>query len=157
MPTSLAACERVFTMASELSCGQPNRWTASLRHAGGHQYGRRSELTLVQPRSKSRSAHPRLGLGWHRREHTGTLAGSTIQAQTRQALANCQAVLQAAGATLQDVLEVGVLLTNPTDFAGMNEEYATWFPAEPPTRYVAKLGVEIPGVLVSIRMTAFLG
>src|SRR5665213_2769927 len=88
---------------------------------------------------------------------TRNLAGSTIQEQTRQALTNCQAVLQAAGATLQDVLEVGVLLTNPTDFAGMNEEYATWFPAEPPTRYVAKLGVEIPHVLVSIRMTAFLG
>ena len=88
---------------------------------------------------------------------TGNLAGSTIQEQTRQALTNCQAVLQAAGATLEDVVEVGVLLTNPTDFAGMNDEYATWFPAEPPTRYVAKLGVEIPGVLVSIRMTAFLG
>jgi 2-iminobutanoate/2-iminopropanoate deaminase len=86
---------------------------------------------------------------------TGNLAGSTIQEQTRQALTNCQAVLQAAGATLQDVVEVGVLLTNPTDFAGMNDEYATWFPSEPPTRYVAKLGVEIPNVLVSIRMTAF--
>lgn len=85
---------------------------------------------------------------------TGSLAGTTIQEQTRQALANCQAVLQAAGATLEDVVEVGVLLTNPTDFADMNDEYATWFPAEPPTRYVAKLGVEIPGVLVSIRMTA---
>jgi reactive intermediate/imine deaminase len=88
---------------------------------------------------------------------SGELAGPTIQEQTRQALANCQAVLQAAGATLEDVVEVGVLLTNPTDFAGMNDEYATWFPAEPPTRYVAKLGVEIPGVLVSIRMTAVLG
>jgi 2-iminobutanoate/2-iminopropanoate deaminase len=88
---------------------------------------------------------------------TGNLAGATIQEQTRQALRNCQAVLQAAGATLQDVVEVGVLLTNPTDFAGMNDEYATWFPAEPPTRYVAKLGVDISGVLVSIRMTAFLG
>jgi 2-iminobutanoate/2-iminopropanoate deaminase len=88
---------------------------------------------------------------------TGRLAGSTIQEQTRQALANCQSVLRAAGATLDDVIEVGVLLTNPTDFAGMNDEYTTWFPAEPPTRYVAKLGVEIPGVLVSIRMTAFLG
>jgi 2-iminobutanoate/2-iminopropanoate deaminase len=86
---------------------------------------------------------------------TGNLAGSTIQEQTRQALTNCEAVLQAAGATLQDVVEVGVFLTNPTDFAGMNDEYATWFPAEPPTRYVAKLGVEIPNVLVSIRMTAF--
>jgi 2-iminobutanoate/2-iminopropanoate deaminase len=88
---------------------------------------------------------------------TGNLAGSTIQQQTRQALTNCQAVLHAAGATLEDVVEVGVLLASPTDFAGMNDEYATWFPAEPPTRYVAKLGVEIPGVLVSIRMTAFLG
>jgi 2-iminobutanoate/2-iminopropanoate deaminase len=86
---------------------------------------------------------------------TGSLAGSTIQEQTRQALTNCRAVLHAAGATLQDVVEVGVLLSNPTDFAGMNDEYATWFPAEPPTRYVTKLGVEIPGVLVSIRMTAF--
>lgn len=88
---------------------------------------------------------------------TGNLAGPTIQEQTRQALANCQAILQAAGATLADVVEIGVLLANPTDFAGMNEAYAGWFSAEPPTRYVAKLGVELPGVLVSIRMTAFLG
>jgi 2-iminobutanoate/2-iminopropanoate deaminase len=88
---------------------------------------------------------------------TGGLAGSTIQEQTRQALTNCQAVLAAAGATTKEVVEVGVLLTSPADFAGMNDEYATWFPTEPPSRYVAKLGVEIPGVLVSIRMTAFLG
>ena len=87
----------------------------------------------------------------------GSLAGPTIGEQTRQALSNCRAVLAAAGATLDDVVEVGVLLTDPADFAGMNEEYATWFPGEPPTRYVAKLGVEIPGVLVSIRMTAFVG
>jgi 2-iminobutanoate/2-iminopropanoate deaminase len=88
---------------------------------------------------------------------TGDLAGPTIQEQTRQALTNCRVVLEAAGATLEDVVEVGVLLTDPADFAGMNDEYATWFRSEPPTRYVAKLGVDIPGVLVSIRMTAFLG
>jgi 2-iminobutanoate/2-iminopropanoate deaminase len=88
---------------------------------------------------------------------TGNLAGLTIQEQTRQALLNCEAILRAASATLEDVVEVGVLLTNPTDFAGMNDEYATWFPAERSTRYVAKLGVEIPDVLVSIRMTAFVG
>ena len=70
---------------------------------------------------------------------TGNLARSTIQEQTRQALANCQSVLLAAGSTLDDVVEVGVLLTDPTDFAGMNDEYTTWFPAEPPTCYVAKL------------------
>jgi 2-iminobutanoate/2-iminopropanoate deaminase len=86
---------------------------------------------------------------------TGKLAGPTINEQTRQALMNCQAVLLAAGATFEDVVEVGVLLSNPDDFAGMNDEYATWFRDTPPTRYVAKLGVEVPGVLVSIRMTAF--
>ena len=87
---------------------------------------------------------------------TGRMAGDSIQAQTRQALANCEAILREAGATLDDVVEVGVLLTDPSDFAGMNEEYARWFPSDPPTRYAAKLGAEIPGLLVSIRMTAHL-
>jgi 2-iminobutanoate/2-iminopropanoate deaminase len=88
---------------------------------------------------------------------TGKLAGPTIQDQTRQAFSNCQAILQQAGATLADVVEVGVLLTNPEDFDGMNEEYGRWFPADPPARYAAKLGAEVPGLLVSIRMTAFIG
>ena len=88
---------------------------------------------------------------------TNSLAGATIQDQTRQALRNCQAILAAGGATLDDVVEVGVLLTHSSDFAGLNEEYAHWFPAEPPTRYVARLGVDIPDVLVSIRMTAIVG
>lgn len=87
---------------------------------------------------------------------TGRMTGDSIQAQTRQAFANCEAILREAGATLDDVVEVGVLLTDPDDFAGMNEEYAQWFPVDPPTRYAAKLGAEIPGLLVSIRMTACL-
>jgi reactive intermediate/imine deaminase len=88
---------------------------------------------------------------------TGALAGETIQDQVRQALTNCETILRAAGASLDDVVEVGVLLTNPADFAGLNEEYARWFPVDPPARYVAKLGVELPGLLVSIRMTAYTG
>ncbi len=58
---------------------------------------------------------------------TRALAGTSIQEQTRQALANCEAILRAGGATLEDVVEVGVLLTDPGDFDGMNEEYARWF------------------------------
>ena len=88
---------------------------------------------------------------------SGQLAGNSIQDQTRQALANCEAILEAAGAGLGDVVEVGVLLSAPSDFAGLNEEYARWFPHDPPTRYVAKLGVDLPRILVSIRMTAFTG
>jgi 2-iminobutanoate/2-iminopropanoate deaminase len=87
---------------------------------------------------------------------TNQLAGPTIQDQTRQALVNCEMILRAAGADLNDVVEVGVLLARPEDFAGLNEAYATFFKADPPTRYVAKLGVELPNLLVSIKMTAVL-
>jgi 2-iminobutanoate/2-iminopropanoate deaminase len=85
------------------------------------------------------------------------LAGSTIQEQTRQALINCENILRAAGAQLENVVEVHVLLARPDDFAGLNEEYAKFFPIDPPTRAVAKLGVELPNILVSIKMTAILG
>ena len=88
---------------------------------------------------------------------TGSLAGETIQEQTRQALTNCRAILQAGGASLDDVVDVGILLTHPADFAGLNEEWARWFPSDPPTRYGVKLGVDVPGLLVSIRMTAYTG
>lgn len=86
---------------------------------------------------------------------TGAMSGDTIQVQVRQAMNNCRAILAAADADMDDVIEVGVLLTRPEDFAGLNEEYARWFPTNPPTRYVARLGVDVPGLLVSIRMTAF--
>ena len=88
---------------------------------------------------------------------TGALAGETIQEQTRQALTNCRSILEAAGATMDDIVEVCTLLTDPADFDAMNEEYASWFPADPPARFTPKLGVDIPGVLVSIRVVAFVG
>lgn len=81
-------------------------------------------------------------------------SGSLTNTVRSSSLTNCEAILHAAGASLDDVVEVGVLLTNPGDFDGMNEEYARWFPADPPARYAAKLGAEIPGLLISIRMTA---
>jgi 2-iminobutanoate/2-iminopropanoate deaminase len=87
---------------------------------------------------------------------TNQLAGSTIQEQTRQSLVNCENILRAAGAKLDNVVEVLVLLARPGDFAGLNEEYAKFFPTDPPARAVAKLGVELPNVLVSIKMTAVL-
>ncbi|HMM95501.1 Rid family hydrolase [Phycicoccus sp.] len=88
---------------------------------------------------------------------TGALAGPGIAEQTEQALVNCERVVAAGGGTREDVVEVGVLLARPEDFAALNEAYARHFPSDPPTRYVARLGPEIPGVLVSVRMTAIVG
>ena len=87
---------------------------------------------------------------------TNKVAGPSIQEQTRQAILNCRNILNAAGATLADVVEVQALLAKPEDFAGLNEAYATFFAADPPARSVARLGPELPGILVSIRMTAVL-
>lgn len=88
---------------------------------------------------------------------TGEMAGPDIRAQTRQALANCERVVTAGGGTPDDIVEVGVLLADPEDFTGLNDSYAQHFPGTPPTRYVARLGPQLPGVLVPIRMTAIVG
>ena len=112
------------------------------------------------PRSPLFSQGIRVGSTIYVSGMTGTdvrtmrLSGSSIEEQTRQALRNCIAVVKAGGGTLDDVVHVTVLLANPQDFAAMNDEYAKLFVTAPPTRAVAKLGVEIPGVLVSIMMTA---
>lgn len=85
---------------------------------------------------------------------TKQMAGSTIQEQTLQALRNCEAVLEAGGGTLQDVVSVTVLLANPADWNGMNEAYAKVFATDPPVRSVTRLGPELPNVLVSIALIA---
>jgi 2-iminobutanoate/2-iminopropanoate deaminase len=85
---------------------------------------------------------------------TGELAGAGVGEQVAQAIRNCEAILHAAGASLADVVEVQALLADPADFAAFNAAYAPFFPAPPPARSVAKLGVELPGLRVSIRMVA---
>jgi 2-iminobutanoate/2-iminopropanoate deaminase len=87
----------------------------------------------------------------------GEQAGPTIQEQTTQALTNCLAVVEAAGGTRSDITQVTVLLAHPEDFAGMNEAYGAFFPSDPPARAVTRLGPELPGVLVSVMVTAYRG
>jgi 2-iminobutanoate/2-iminopropanoate deaminase len=79
---------------------------------------------------------------------TGKIVGETIQEQTRQCLENVSAILQAAGSSLERVVSATVILLEETDFAGMNEEWIKWFPANPPARQGAKLPVRIPGMRV---------
>ena len=88
---------------------------------------------------------------------TGELAGPSVQDQTRQALHNCGSILEEGGFTFEDIALVTVLLAHPADFTGMNEAYAEVFTHEPPARSVARLGPELPGILVSITMTAHRG
>ena len=88
---------------------------------------------------------------------TGKLAGPGIEEQARQALTNCRSILRAAGADLSDVVDVHQLLLNPEDADAFNDVYLTFFPEDPPARCVSKLGVNRPGILISVKMTAFVG
>jgi len=69
----------------------------------------------------------------------GTVVGTTIQEQCRQCLRNIAAILEAAGTSLDNVVSATVILLDANDFAGMNEEWIKWFPADPPARQGALL------------------
>ena len=85
---------------------------------------------------------------------TGKISATTIQAQTRQCLANISAILTAAGSSLDKIVSATVILADEDDFAGMNEEWLKWFPADPPARQGAKLPARVPGLKVSIAAIA---
>ena len=85
---------------------------------------------------------------------TGAIKGVTIQEQTRQCLANLQAILEEAGSSLDKIVSVTGILADEDDFAGMNEEWLKWFPTDPPARQGAKLPARIPGLKVSIAAIA---
>ena len=85
---------------------------------------------------------------------TGTVVGATIQEQTRQCLKNIQAILEAAGSSLDKVVSATVVLSEEEDFPGMNEEWLKWFPSNPPARQGAKMPVRVPGLKVSIAAVA---
>ena len=85
---------------------------------------------------------------------TGALKGTTIQEQTHQCLTNIQAILEEAGSSLDKIVSVTVVMADEDDFAGMNEEWVKWFPANPPARQGAKLPARIPGLKVSIAAIA---
>ena len=86
---------------------------------------------------------------------TGAFAGDGIAVQTRQSLKNVQAVLEAGGSSLGNVLKTTVFLKNMDDFAAMNEVYATFFEGEPPARSAVEVARLPKGALVEIEAIAF--
>jgi 2-iminobutanoate/2-iminopropanoate deaminase len=85
---------------------------------------------------------------------TKKVEAKTVEEQTERAIRNCETILKTGGATLEDVVQVVVLLKNPEDFDSMNKAYSKIFPRNQPTRAVTKLGVDLPNIFVSIMMTA---
>jgi 2-iminobutanoate/2-iminopropanoate deaminase len=85
---------------------------------------------------------------------TGDVVGQTIEEQTRQCLRNVEAILEAAGSTIEDVVQATFILLDESDFGGMNEEWSRWFPTDPPARQGAKLPISPKGMRISIAAVA---
>lgn len=76
----------------------------------------------------------------------GEIVGTTIKEQAHQVLKNIQAILEAAGSSMAEVVKATVYLADMNDFAEMNAVYAQYFPEPFPARaafQVARLPREV--------------
>ena len=84
----------------------------------------------------------------------GRLVEGGIAEQTRQALGNIQAILEAAGVSLERVVKTTVFMTDLGQFAAMNAVYAEFFPAYPPARSTVQVAALPLGAMVEIEAVA---
>ncbi len=78
-----------------------------------------------------------------------------IKSQTRRVLKNIQAILEAAGSSLQDIVKLGVFLADLSDFAAMNEVFREFFPSDPPARTTVGAQLPLPKMKIEIDCTAY--
>jgi 2-iminobutanoate/2-iminopropanoate deaminase len=74
---------------------------------------------------------------------TGKVDATTIEEQTAQVFENIKAILEAAGASMADVVRTTVYLSNMQDFQAMNAVYRRYFPEPCPARMT--IGVTLGG------------
>ena len=81
---------------------------------------------------------------------------ATIEEQTRKSLENCKAVLEASGATMENVIKTTVFLSDMNNFAAMNGVYATFFAGDYPARSAVEVARLPKDALVEIECIAVL-
>ncbi|HEV2782604.1 MAG TPA: Rid family hydrolase [Actinophytocola sp.] len=86
---------------------------------------------------------------------TGKILEGTVAEQTRQSMRNIRAVLEAGGATFDDVVMMRVYLTDTAHAAEMNEAYKEFLTEPYPARTTVYVGLP-PGILVEIDALAVL-
>lgn len=85
---------------------------------------------------------------------SGELVPGGIQAQTRQALTNLQAILKSGGSDLSLVVKTTVFLDDIGNFAAMNEVYSEFFKQDPPARSAVQVAALPKGGAVEIEAIA---
>ncbi len=85
---------------------------------------------------------------------SGELISGDVRQQTERTLENLKGVLEAAGANLNHVVKATIFLKNMSDFAGINEIYARYFPKLPPARSTVEVARLPKDALVEIELIA---
>ena len=75
-------------------------------------------------------------------------------AQARQSMKNIEAIVTAAGFTMEQVVRCGIFVTDLADFAAINEEYATFFQGDFPARATVQVAALPLGARVEIDAVA---
>lgn len=86
---------------------------------------------------------------------TDKLAPGDIKHQTYVTLKNIQTILEACGASLQDVVKCSVFLRDASDFKAMNEVYAEFFPSDRPARTTVEAKFHVAEMLVEVDCIAY--
>jgi len=86
---------------------------------------------------------------------TGKFVDGGVEEQTRQTLKNIDAILKAAGSSLNDVVKVSVFLKDVRDFQAMNKVFAEFFKEPPPARTTVGVEFVVPEMLVEIDVIAY--
>ena len=84
---------------------------------------------------------------------TGQVAGLDVESQTEQCLRNIDAILRAAGSSLQHVVRCGVFLVDIREFPKMNAVYARTFGSHRPTRTTVEVSA-LPGEGLRVEIDA---
>ncbi|MCS7281800.1 MAG: RidA family protein [Anaerolineae bacterium] len=85
---------------------------------------------------------------------TKEFAGPDVESQTRQALENLRAILEAAGSSLRHVVKTTIFLQDLGEFARVNAVYGEYFPEEPPARSTVQVAALPLGARVEIEAIA---
>jgi 2-iminobutanoate/2-iminopropanoate deaminase len=85
---------------------------------------------------------------------TGQLVDGGIEAQTERVLKNLEAVLDAAGCSMADVVKTTCFLADIGDFATFNTIYARFFPDPPPARSTFAVAALPKGARVEVEAVA---
>jgi 2-iminobutanoate/2-iminopropanoate deaminase len=85
---------------------------------------------------------------------TGELVGESVAEQTRKAMDNLGAVLEAAGTGFDLVVKVTAYLTDIGDFPEFNEVYGSYFGSQPPARATVGVASLPKGARVEVECVA---